>query len=356
MDETRTTTQFIAGIDQHTAPGVLFRERSPNAVECVACAHRCRLVAGARGICGVRFNDRGILRVPFGYVAARRVRHVETNTIYHVRPGALALTFGMYGCDLRCPYCHNWRLSQALRDPTDEHKPLETITASALVEDACRAGCRVICSAYNEPMITAEWAHAVFAEARRRGLITALISDANTTADALAYLRPVTDVFRADLKGYDEAQYRALGGRAPAALAAIAEAKRLGYWVEVVTLMVPGFNDSLSGLRSLASSLAAIDAEMPWHLNGFVPRYRMASTPATAPEYLVHAAGIAYGRGLRHVYVGNVADAVAELSHTRCPECAAVVVRRHNYRMLSADVAGSRCPSCRRPIGGIWTP
>ena len=355
MDETRTT-QFIASLDQHTVPGVVFRESPPNAVECGACAHRCRLVAGARGICGVRFNEGGVLRVPFGYVAARRIRPVETNTIYHVRPGALALTFGMYGCDLRCPYCHNWRLSQALRDPSDEDKPVETITARALVEDACRAGCRVICSAYNEPMITAEWAHDVFTEARRRGLVTALISDSNTTAEALAYLRPVTDVFRADLKGYDEAQYRALGGRAGVALAAIGEAKRLGYWVEVVTLVVPGFNDAPSGLQTLASSLAAIDPGMPWHLNGFVPRYRMESTPATAPAYLVHAAGIAYGRGLRHVYVGNVADSVAELAHTRCPECATVLVRRYNYKTLSADLADGRCPSCRRPVAGIWSP
>jgi pyruvate formate lyase activating enzyme len=344
---------LIGAIDRRSVPGVLYEPHDSGSVTCHACAHRCRLATGARGICGVRFNDHGILRVPFGYVAAKRVRSVETNTIYHVRPGALALSFGMYGCDLRCPYCQNWRLSQALREPTD-HPAIEDLSAIALVDEACRAGCRVICSAYNEPMITAEWAHAVFAEARRRGLVTALISDANTTAEALAYLRPVTDVFRADLKGYDDSHYRVLGGRAGAALAAIREARRLGFWVEVVTLVVPGFNDAVSGLRMLASTLAEIDPSMPWHLNGFVPRYRMEDRPATVPGQLIDAAGAAYGRGLRYVYVGNVSDRVTELSQTRCPDCATVLVQRRNYATFGNTLEAGHCPSCLAVIPGLW--
>ncbi len=165
------------------------------ASRCVACAHRCALIDGAAGRCGVRSRQGDDLLVPFGYVAARRVRAVETNTIYHVSPGSLALTFGMYGCDLRCPYCHNARLSQALREPDAETSPTP-IMAAALADEAVAEGCGVVCSAYNEPMITAEWAHAVFEEAHRRGLITALISDGNTTREALAYMRPVTDVYR----------------------------------------------------------------------------------------------------------------------------------------------------------------
>jgi pyruvate formate lyase activating enzyme len=301
----------------------------------------------------VRFNRSGELRVPSGYVAARRIRAVETNTIFHVRPGAPALTFGMYGCDLRCPYCHNWRLSQALREDVGE-TAVEEITAAGLVDAAVAGGCRVLCSAYNEPMITAEWARAVFAEARRRGLVTAVISDANTTPEALAYLRPVTDVFRADLKGFSTAHYRALGGRAGAALDAIREARRLGYWVEVVTLVVPGFNDDPGGLRSLASELAAIDPDMPWHLNGFVPRYRMSDRPAQSPSVLVSAAGSAYARGLRYVYVGNVADQVRALSHTRCADCQAVLVERANYQTLSVRIESGRCPGCGRAIPGRW--
>jgi pyruvate formate lyase activating enzyme len=301
----------------------------------------------------VRANRDGELRVPFGYVAARRVRPVEINTIYHVRPGALALAFGMFGCDLRCPYCHNWRLSQALRDGVAGQGP-EEVTAAALADAAVAAGCRVLCSAYNEPMITAEWARAVFAAARARGLLTALISDAHTTPEALAYLRPVTDVFRADLKGFTAEQYRALGGRLAPVLAAIREARRLGYWVEVVTLVVPGLNDDLDGLRALGAELGRIDPAIPWHLNGFVPRYRMQDRAATDPDLLVAAAGAAYARGLRHVYVGNVADRVRELAHTRCAACQAVAVRRHDYRTLSVALAAGRCAACGAAVPGLW--
>ena len=103
------------------------------------------------------------MRVPFGYVARRYVRAVETNTIFHLLPGARALTFGMYGCDLRCPYCHNHQLSQALRDDQgDRVEQPSAIDAEALVAEAVGAGCRVLCAAYNEPMISAEWARAVF--------------------------------------------------------------------------------------------------------------------------------------------------------------------------------------------------
>jgi pyruvate formate lyase activating enzyme len=294
------------------------------------------------------------MRVPYGYVAARHVRSVESNTMYHVRPGARALTFGMLGCDLRCPYCHNWRLSQALRDRLDE-APISDCDPTTLVDEACAAACTVVCAAYNEPMITAEWAHAVFTEARRRGLATALVSDGNTTPEALAYLRPVTDVYRVDVKGLTAAEYRVLGGDPAAPLAAIREARRLGYWVEAVTVVVPGFNDDVAELRALAAALVAIDRDLPWHLNAFVPRYRMRDRPRTAAAILVSAAGTAYAQGMRYVYVGNVPDVVPELSHTRCPACRWEVVRRRNYEVEAVTLAGGRCAACDTSIPGMWT-
>ncbi|HLM74132.1 MAG TPA: radical SAM protein, partial [Polyangiaceae bacterium] len=243
-------------------------ERGPEEgyLRCTACAHRCLVAAGRVGACGVRFEQGGELRVPFGYIARRYVRSVETNTIFHVRPGAKSLTFGMFGCDLRCPYCQNWKVSQALREAGQDGEPID-ISAAELVEGAVAEGCEVVASAYNEPMITAEWARAVFEEARRRGLVTALISDGNSTPEALAYMRGAADVFRVDLKGYTADQYRALGGRLEPVLASIKEAHRLGYWVEVVTLVVPGWNDDPAGIRALGAEIAAIDRNSPWHLN-----------------------------------------------------------------------------------------
>ncbi|MGH7349350.1 MAG: radical SAM protein [Candidatus Rokuibacteriota bacterium] len=350
------TTEHLRGrLAELTVPGRLVTAAADGRLECTACAYRCRLLDGATGLCGVRQRRGSVLRVPFGYVAAWRIMPVERNTIYHLRPGRLSLTFGMLGCDLRCPWCSNAALSQALRDEEVAPPPLEPVSAEALVARARRAGCGVVVSAFNEPMITAEWAYAIFSEARRHRLATALVSDGNTTSEALEFLRPVTDVFRVDIKGTEPAHYEVTGGVAEAPLAALRRARALGYWVEAVTMVVPGVNDAPAGLDRLARELARIDPELPWHLNAFVPRHRMRDRPAQDPGPLVSAAGSAYARGLHHVYVGNVADRVRGLSHTRCPDCHEVVVSRSNYATQAVTLREDRCPRCGRSIAGRWT-
>jgi len=336
-----------------TTVGDLYEQTSGDRVRCAACAHRCVISAGSAGACGVRFNQDGVLRVPFGYVARRYVRAVETNTIFHVRPGARALTFGMYGCDLRCPYCHNHRISQALRDGLDEKQP-SLVSAEGLVDEAIAAGASVVCAAYNEPMISAEWVRAVFEVARARSLRTALISDGHSTPEALRYLRPYTDVFRVDLKAHDEASYKRLGGRLGPVLDSIALARELGYWVEVVTLVVPGINQEQRALTELGGRLRELSPEIPWHLNGFVPRYRLSRTEPASAIFLMMAAGAAYVAGSKFVYVSN-SLACQELSHTRCPECHDVLVRRHDYQTLNVTLRDGRCASCSASLPGLWS-
>ena len=348
------SVDLSAALSRLAVPGEL-HERRDGHLRCTACAHRCVLTDGRVGACGVREGRDGGVVVPFGYIARRYVRAVETNTIYHVEPGSKSLTFGMYGCDLRCPYCHNWRLSQALREDVAGEAPIP-MTAESLVDEAVAAGCRVMCAAYNEPMIAAEWVRTVFEQAKARGLRTMVVSDGNTTPEALAYLRPSTDVFRVDLKGFAPEHYKALGGRIEPVLEAIAEARRLGYWVEVVTLVVPGFNDDAAGLRGLAKKLVAIDPALPWHLNAFQPRYKMTDRPAMHPELLLSVAGSAFARGLSFVYVGNVTGTFRELEHTRCPRCHATVVERDNFTTTELRLRGAACPDCGERIPGLFAP
>lgn len=320
-------------------------------MRCSACAHRCVLDEGSGGACKVRIRRGDELRVPFGYVARRYVRPVETNTLFHVRPGAPALTFGMYGCDLRCGYCHNFRVSQALRDPS-AGGPVQVVSAEGLVDEAVRAGCAVVCAAYNEPMLTAEWAYAVFEVARARGLVTALVTDGHSTPEALEFMRPVTDVFRVDLKGFNDEQYRTLGGRFRPVMDSIALAKQLGYWVEVVTLVVPGFNDDPRGLRWLCDAIRAVDPNIPWHLNAFQPRYRMTDRPAMGSGALFQYASSAYARGLSFVYVGNVTSDL--FSATRCPSCRASVIERHDWSAVRVGLEAGACPHCAAVLPGLW--
>jgi pyruvate formate lyase activating enzyme len=162
------------------------------AIRCVACGHRCLIREGRGGICRVRFNQRGRLLVPRGYVAALQCDPVEKKPFNHVLPGADALTFGMLGCDFHCGYWQNWVTSQALRDERSTTDAVD-VTAEALVALAEQQDARLIVSSYNEPLITAEWAMEVFEPARVRGFLTGFVSNGNATPEALDFIRPLTD-------------------------------------------------------------------------------------------------------------------------------------------------------------------
>jgi pyruvate formate lyase activating enzyme len=338
----------------YARPATLVERSEHGHLRCIACAHRCVIQEGRAGSCGVRFVRGDTLYAPYGYVARRYARSVEINTLYHFHPGARSMIIGMYGCDLRCPYCHNWRMSQALREPDVQDEEPLPCTPDELVEHAIAEGCTVMAAAYNEPMISAEWIYAVFSAAKSKGLATAIISDANTTREALSFVRPVCDAYRVDLKAPDNERYKALGGRIAPVIEAIAIAKELGFWVEVVTMVVPQFNDDLQGLRGLADAIKRVSDEIPWHLNAFVPRYKLEDVERMSMSSLASAVGMAYARGLRFSYASNAPGGYSELSHTRCPQCFETLIERDDYRVTSNRLRDGACPSCRAAIPGVW--
>src|SRR5688572_2357851 len=219
-------------LSQQTREGELYEKLDDKWVRCFACGHCCKIPDGALGICKVRFNAGGELRVPYGYVGGVQCDPVEKKPFFHARPGALAFSFGMLGCDLHCSYCQNWITSQALRDPAAVALPLDTTPAS-LVEDAVRQDAKIVVSTYNEPLITAEWAVAVFKEARAKGLVTGFVSNGNGTTRVLEYLRPHIDLYKVDLKSFDDKRYRQLGGRLEPILDTIRWLHKNGVWVEI---------------------------------------------------------------------------------------------------------------------------
>jgi len=339
---------------RRTSEGELVQTLENGRVRCVACGHRCLIPPGREGICRVRFNDGGVLRVPFGYVAGLQMDPVEKKPFFHVLPGAKALSFGMLGCDYHCGFCQNWVTSQALRDAAAA-APFEEVSAEEIVRLARRGGARIVTSTYNEPLITSEWSAAVFRLARAEGLLCSYVSNGNATEEALEYLRPFVSLYKVDLKGFRDRPYRDLGGTLERVLWTIRALHGMGIWVEVVTLVVPGLNDSVEELRDVARFLVSVSPDVPWHVTAFHPDYRMDDRAATSARTLLRAAEIGASEGLHFVYAGNLPGAVRSWEDTRCPGCRGLLVERMGFRVRQNRIGESgRCPDCQRIVPGVW--
>ena len=338
-----------------TREGELYERLPDGRLRCYACGHCCPLPEGAIGVCKVRFNEGGRLFVPWGYVGGVQCDPIEKKPFFHAQPGALAYSFGMLGCDLHCGYCQNWVTSQALRDPAAVAPPLQA-TPEGLVEDALRLHARVMVSTYNEPLITSEWAVAVFKEAKAAGLTTGYVSNGNGTPEVLEYLRPWVDLYKVDLKSFDDRHYRQLGGRLQPILDTIRRLHAMDFWVEIVTLLIPGFNDSRDELERLTSFIASVSPDIPWHVTAFHADYKMTDPPNTTAGMLVDAAAIGRANGLRYVYAGNLPGRVGGLEDTCCPSCGDMLVGRYGYHIRDYRItADGRCPSCAAIVPGRWS-
>jgi pyruvate formate lyase activating enzyme len=335
----------------------LYQKLENNRVRCFACGHCCPIPEGQPGVCKVRYNRGGTLFVPWGYTAGTQCDPVEKKPFFHAYPGALAYSFGMLGCDLHCAYCQNWVTSQALRDPSAVSPPLEA-SPELLVRDAIAQGAKILVSTYNEPLITSEWAVTVFKEAKAAGLVTGFVSNGNATPQVLEYLRPWLDLYKVDLKSFDDRHYHELGGRIAPILDSIRRIHDMGLWLEIVTLLIPGFNDSADELGRLTEFLAGISPDIPWHVTAFHGDYKMQNDVArdTNAEDLLRAAEIARQSGLRHIYAGNLPGMVGKWEDTRCPKCSEPLIERYGYLIKDYRLTpDGHCPNCAAAIPGRWS-
>ncbi len=344
-------------LDGLTVEGELYEMLEDNSLRCFACGHRCLIREGKRGICQVRFNQGGILRVPHGYVAAIQSDPIEKKPFSHVMPGTNALTFGMLGCDYHCPYCQNWLTSQAMRDPASDVSVdfIREMTPQKMVQLAQSTNASVVVSSYNEPLITSEWAVEIFKEAKANGLMCAYVSNGNNTPEVMKYIAPYLDAYKVDLKCMSEKNYRKMGGTLQHTLDGIKRAREAGLWVEVVTLVIPGFNDSNEELWDAARFLAEQSVDIPWHVTAFHKDYKMTDPDNTDAKTFIRAAEIGREAGLRYVYAGNLPGTVGEYEDTHCPACSYRLVKRRGYVIHEYNINGEgNCPKCGEKIGGLW--
>lgn len=350
MPETMTLKDVLA---RHVREAELYERMDNNWVRCVACGHRCKIGPGKDGICKVRYNKDGILYAPHGYVAGLQIDPIEKKPFFHALPGSNALSFGMLGCDYHCGYCQNWLTSQAIRDPVAGTPP-NKMTPEALVGIALDHKIPVITSTYNEPLITSEWAVEVFKLARSYAIKCSYVSNGNGTPEVIEYIRPYIELYKIDLKSFRQKNYQQLGGRLDTVLDTIRRLKHLDIWVEIVTLVIPGFNDSNEELKDIAGFLASVSPDIPWHVTAFHQDYKMTDPDPTPVATLMRAAEIGRAAGLHFVYAGNIPGRVGDNENTYCPSCNHLLIKRHGFTVLENNLAEGGCPQCSSIIPGVW--
>ena len=276
---------------------------------------------------------------------------IEKKPLFHFLPGSVAFSVATMGCNFRCRFCQNWRISQHPRDAGStggRHVPPEEAVAAAL-----DSGAASIAYTYTEPTIFFETCEDVGILARERGLRNVFVTNGYMTPEAVRRAAAFLDAANVDLKGFDDARHRRTCGAAlKGVLEGLDALLEAGVWVEVTTLVVPGFNDSDAELGAIARHLAGLGRDIPWHVSRFHPDYRLGDVPPTPSRTIERACALGREAGLRYVYPGNLPGHDGE--STRCPGCATMVLERSGFRLVRASLREGRCAACGTAVAGVF--
>ncbi|MFZ5774349.1 MAG: AmmeMemoRadiSam system radical SAM enzyme [Thermodesulfobacteriota bacterium] len=333
---------------------MFYRSVDLDHLQCFLCAHHCRIKTGGRGICGVRENQAGrLVSRNYGRLISENIDPIEKKPIFHMLPGSLSYSIATVGCNFRCRHCQNFEISQYPRRHAGAI-PGSIRSPEEVVAGAIQTGCRTISYTYVEPTIFYEFALDCARLAKERGLGNIFVSNGYTSADATRALAPFLDANNIDLKAFTERFYKEVcGAKLQPVLDTIQLMHQLGVWVEVTTLVIPGWNDSDEELRDIARFIKGISQDMPWHVTRFWPTFEMTDRPPTPPASLLRAREIGLGEGLRYVYVGNIPGDPGENTH--CPGCGNLLIERVGYRIAQNHLTETGCCSwCAMPIAGIF--
>lgn len=338
---------------------MLWTPADDNAVQCNLCAHRCKIAAGAIGLCQVRQNVTGKLKThTYSQVCAMNVDPIEKKPLFHFLPNSMSLSLATPGCNFRCAFCQNWQISQQAREDKNGgniFRRAQAIPPEQLVNLARQNGCASISYTYTEPTIFFELAYDTAALAHEAGIKNCFVSNGFMTPEAVETIAPHLDAINVDLKCFSDETYRRVcQGRLAPVLACLENLVRAGIWVEVTTLAVPGMNDSEAELRQIAEFVAEkLGKHVPWHVSRFHPDYKKLETPATPLATLERAGELGREAGLKYVYCGNVPGQADEC--TRCAHCQNVLIDRRGFRVENIFIEDGACPHCQTPLEGIWT-
>jgi pyruvate formate lyase activating enzyme len=331
---------------------LLYEKLTDSRVQCALCAHRCKINAGRRGLCGVRENKDGILySLVFGTLIAEQVDPIEKKPFFHVHPASRSYSIATVGCNFSCDFCQNHEISQM---PRSTLMIMGEDTAPAtIVERAKNSHCKTIAYTYTEPTVYLETALETAKIACRDGLQNVFVTNGFMTPEAVDVIAPYLAAANVDLKSFrDEFYKKQCGARLKPVLDSLKKMKERGIWLEITTLLIPGLNDSNEELKDIAAFILSLGAETPWHISRFHPQFKRLETPSTPIDSLHRACLIGKEAGLKYVYSGNVSGDEGE--NTVCSNCKKLVIKRHGFRIIDNFLSGSACSHCGQKLEGLF--
>ncbi|HHM24019.1 MAG TPA: AmmeMemoRadiSam system radical SAM enzyme [Bacteroidetes bacterium] len=326
-------------------------------VICKLCRHYCNIPPGRWGICNVRKNiDGKLYTFVYERAIAVHIDPIEKKPLFHVYPGSSSFSIATAGCNFHCEFCQNADISQIERPKErdrDPYIPGEYLPVDRVVQAAREYGCKTIAYTYTEPTIFFEYAYDIAQKATPHGILNVFVTNGYMTEEALDTIQPYLHAANVDLKGFNRDFYKKkIGARLEGVLETLKSLKRRGIWVEVTTLVVPGYDDDEANLREVARFIRdELGPETPWHISRFFPHYKMRDVPPTPTQILQRAREIGLEAGLRYVYTGNVPGDEGE--NTYCYSCGALLIRRYGFQILQNRIADSKCPECGAVIDGV---
>jgi pyruvate formate lyase activating enzyme len=331
---------------------LLYEKLTDSRVQCALCAHRCKINAGRRGLCGVRENKDGILySLVFGTLIAEHVDPIEKKPFFHVHPASRSYSIATVGCNFSCDFCQNHEISQM---PRSTLMIMGEDTAPAtIVERAKNSHCKTIAYTYTEPTVYLETALETAKIACRDGLQNVFVTNGFMTPEAVDVIAPYLAAANVDLKSFrDEFYKKQCGARLKPVLDSLKKMKERGIWLEITTLLIPGLNDSTEELKDIAAFILSLGAETPWHISRFHPQFKRLETPSTPIDSLHRACLIGKEAGLKYVYSGNVPGDEGE--NTVCSNCKKLVIKRHGLRIIDNFLSGPACSHCGQKLEGLF--
>jgi len=327
---------------------LLYEKLSKEKVRCTLCERRCLIAPDQRGTCRTRVNIGGKLyTLVYGDVSALESRPIEIKPFFHYWPGSSALTFSTWSCNFDCVWCQNYHLSKTAPDPAKarHYSPEE------IVNIALSGGDEGLCVSFQEPTVLTEWALPVFRLGREKGLYCCYVSNGYMTLEALKLLKKAgMDGLKVDVKGDAETYLKYCGGAdVEKVWRNIREARKMGFHVEVVNLVVTDVNDDEECLKEVIERhLKEAGTDTPLHFTRYYPAYKF-SNPPTKLETLERAYEMAKKAGIGYPYLGNVHGHKYE--NTYCPNCGEALIKRLGYTIAQYKITDDeKCPKCRQPI------